>query len=253
MFIQMSELNWIIGSTFLVSLFSFIGIFTLSLREKFLKRIMLLLVALSAGALMGGAFLHMIPEAVSGCATKQLDSLFIYVITGFVVFFVLEKILFWRHCHDVDCDVHTFGYMNLIGDGVHNFIDGLVIAAAFVSSPELGIATTIAIIFHEIPQEFGDFGVLLHSGFEKSRALLLNFATGLTAMFGGFVGFVISSRIESFVPALLPIAAGGFIYISASDLIPEIRKVVDVKKSASTFVVFLFGIVLMWLTKMVFA
>jgi zinc and cadmium transporter len=250
---MMDTLVWILGSTLLVSLFSFAGVVTLSLNDKLLKRISLVLVALSAGALMGGAFLHMIPEAVSGCAAGELDALFTYVIVGFVAFFVLEKVLFWRHCHDVNCEVHTFGYMNLVGDGVHNFIDGLVIAAAFASSPRLGIVTTIAIIFHEIPQEFGDFGVLLHSGFKKSRALLFNFLSGLTAMAGGVVGFFVSSNVEAFVPALLPIAAGGFIYISASDLIPEIRKVTDVKKSASTFVVFLFGILLMWLTKLVFA
>ena len=249
----MDTLFWILGSTFLVSIFSFVGVITLSLNDELLKKTILVLVALSAGALMGGAFLHMIPEAVSGCAAEQLDALFIYVIVGFIVFFVLEKILFWRHCHDVNCEAHTFGYMNLIGDGVHNFIDGLVIAAAFVSSPKLGIVTTIAIIFHEIPQEFGDFGVLLHSGFKKSKALLFNFVTGLTAMLGGIVGFLISTTVEAFVPALLPIAAGGFIYISASDLIPEIRKVVDVKKSTSTFIVFLLGILLMWITKLFFA
>lgn len=245
----MNSLVWIIGSTFLVSLLSFLGILTLSFKEKFLKEITLLLVALSAGALMGGAFFHMIPESIENF---DIDSLFIYVIVGFVIFFLLEKILYWRHCHDVNCDVHTFGYMNIIGDALHNFIDGLVIAAAFISNFEVGVATTIAIIFHEIPQELGDFGVLLHSGFKKSRAFLVNFITALTAVLGGIIGFVISFYVSEFVPTLLPIAAGGFLYISASDLIPEIRKVVDVKKSVSTLLVFLAGILLMILTKMVF-
>ena len=143
--------------------------------------------------------------------------------------------------------------MNIIGDALHNFIDGLVIAAAFISNFEVGIATTIAIIFHEIPQEIGDFGVLLHSGFKKSRAFLVNFITALTAVLGGIIGFVISFYVSEFVPTLLPIAAGGFLYISASDLIPEIRKVVDVKKSVSTLLVFLVGIMLMWITRVVFA
>lgn len=245
----MNSLVWIIGSTFLVSLLSFLGILTLSFKEKFLKEITLLLVALSAGALMGGAFFHMIPESIENF---DIDSLFIYVIVGFVIFFLLEKILYWRHCHDVNCDVHTFGYMNIIGDALHNFIDGLVIAAAFISNFEVGVATTIAIIFHEIPQEIGDFGVLLHSGFKKSTAFLVNFITALTAVLGGIIGFVISFYVSEFVPTLLPIAAGGFLYISASDLIPEIRKVVDVKKSVSTLLVFLAGILLMILTKIVF-
>jgi zinc and cadmium transporter len=249
----MSVLFWIISSTFLVSLIAFVGILTLSLRERLLKRILLLLVALSAGALMGGAFFHLIPESVVVCAVEELDMLFAYVIAGFAIFFLLEKILYWRHCHDPKCDVHTFGYMNLIGDALHNFIDGLVIAAAFVSNIKLGIAATAAIIFHEVPQEIGDFGVLLHSGFKKQKAILMNFISALAAILGGFVGFLISSQVESFVPMLLPIAAGGFIYIASSDLIPELQKVVDAKKSATTFLVFLFGIVLMWLAKMVFA
>lgn len=249
----MSVLIWIIGSTFLISLIAFVGILTLSLRERLLKRIVLLLVALSAGALMGGAFFHLIPEAVIGCAVAELDVLFAYVMAGFTIFFLLEKVLYWRHCHDPKCGVHTFGYMNLIGDALHNFIDGLVIAAAFVSSTSVGIATTIAIAFHEIPQEIGDFGVLLHSGFKKQKAILMNFISALAAILGGFVGFLISSQVESFVHILLPIAAGGFIYIASSDLIPELRKVDDAKKSASTFLVFLFGIALMWVAKAVFA
>ena len=248
----MNELIWIIGSTFCISLFSFIGILSLSLREKFLEKISLLLVALSAGALMGGAFFHMIPEAIQHYGVENIDFLFSYVIVGFVIFFLLEKILHWRHCHDVKCDAHTFGYMNLIGDGIHNFIDGLVVAAAFMSNLEVGIATTIAIIFHEIPQEIGDFGVLLHSGFKKSKAFLFNFISALTAIIGGILGFYISSYTSEFVPALLPIAAGGFLYISSSDLIPEIRKVTDVKKSVSTLLIFLVGILLMVLAKMVF-
>lgn len=249
----MDNLVWIIGSTFFVSLISFVGVIALSLKEKLLHQILLLLVALSAGALMGGAFFHLIPEAISGYELSGIDALFSYVIFGFVLFFLLEKILFWRHCHDVGCKVHTFGHMNLIGDAVHNFIDGLTIAATFVSDVNLGIATTTAIAFHEIPQEIGDFGVLLHSGFKKTKAVLVNFITALSAVAGGIAGFLISSNIGNFVSMLLPIAAGGFMYIAASDLIPEIREIVSPKKSALTFVVFLLGILFMWLAKMVFA
>lgn len=249
----MSELLWIAGSTFLVSFISFVGVLALSLKEKMLNQILLLLVALSAGALIGGAFFHLIPESIAGYGVEEIDTLFAYVIAGFVVFFLLENILYWRHCHDANCGVHTFGYMNLIGDALHNFIDGLVIAASFVFNTQLGIATTAAIAFHEIPQEIGDFGVLLHSGFKKSRAVLVNFITALTAVAGGMAGFLISSSIENFVSILLPLAAGGFMYIASSDLVPELRKIADAKKSVYTFVVFLFGIALMWLTKMFFA
>jgi len=248
----MSALVWILISTSLISLISLIGIFALSLKEKLLDRILMLLVALSAGALMGGAFLHLMPEAVGVCSDAGLDTMFANVIFGFVIFFVMEKILFWRHCHDADCEVHSFGYMNLVGDVVHNFIDGLVLAAAFLSSIQLGMATTLAIAFHEIPQEIGDFGVLLHSGMKKKRAILLNFGTALSAIVGGVVGFFVSSGITNFEQMLLPIAAGGFIYIASSDLIPELRKIDDPKKSVSTFAVFLFGIFLMWIAKAVF-
>jgi zinc and cadmium transporter len=170
-----------------------------------------------------------------------------------VGFYILENVVHWRHCHDADCEAHSFGYMNLIGDAVHNFIDGLVIAAAFISDFRLGVATTLAIISHEIPQEIGDFGVLLHSGFKKTKAILFNFITAFMIVVGGFVGFLVSSSVGSFVQLLLPIAAGGFIYIAASDLIPELRKVVDLRKSVSTFVFFLLGILMMWATKMGFA
>jgi zinc and cadmium transporter len=249
----MDVLFSILSSTFLVSLISFVGVVTLSLNEKLLKQILLLLVALSAGALIGGAFFHLIPEAIIDYSASNIEVLFSYVVAGFVVFFLLEKILFWRHCHDVGCEVHTFGYMNLIGDAVHNFIDGLTIAATFVSDVNLGIATTTAIAFHEIPQEIGDFGVLLHSGFDSKRAVLLNFITALTAILGGVLGFIISSQTKTFVSALLPIAAGGFMYIASSDLVPELREIADTKKSALTFVVFLLGILFMWLAKMFFA
>jgi zinc and cadmium transporter len=249
----MDTLFWIIGSTFLVSLVAFVGVLALSFKKRLLEQAMLLLVALSAGALIGGAFLHLIPEAVTSYPVGKLDVLFSYVIVGFVIFFLLEKLLYWRHCHDIECDLHTFGYMNLIGDALHNFIDGLVIAAAFLSDINLGIATTVAIAFHEIPQEIGDFGVLLHSGMKRNRAILLNFMTALASVVGGIAGFALSSQIGAFVPMLLPIAAGGFIYVASSDLIPELQKIADTKKSATTFFVFIFGIVLMWLAKMVFA
>ncbi len=248
----MNTLIWILASTFLISLVSFIGVLTLALKKKMLEQALMFLVALSAGALIGGAFIHLIPESIGSFTSGELDILFSYVLVGFVIFFLLEKVLYWRHCHNADCHVHTFGYMNLVGDALHNFIDGIVIAVSFISNVNVGIASTIAIAFHEIPQEIGDFGVLLHSGMKRERAIMLNFVAALTAMMGGITGFFISSMIESFIPMLLPIAAGGFIYIASSDLIPELREVADVKKSVLTFLVFILGIAIMWIAKMVF-
>lgn len=250
----MFELAYIILATIIVSLISFVGVITLTLKSSLLNKILLVLIGLSAGALMGGAFLHLLPETIE--SSEKFDvpmlDLFLFVLVGFVLFFIIEKVLHWRHCHKGECDVHTFRYMNLIGDSIHNFIDGLIMAASFVVSIPLGITTTIAISAHEIPQEIGDFGVLIYGGFSKKKALTLNFFVALTAVLGGIIGYFISSRIESTVLYILPFAAGGFIYIAATDLVPEIRKELDMKKYMATLAVFIFGIVIMWLTKIMF-
>jgi len=241
----MNILFLIIGSTFLISLIAFVGMITLFLKERLLSKILLILVAFSAGALMGGAFLHLLPEAVS----KSIDiEIFWWVLVGFIFFFLMEKVLQWHHCHKTR-HPHTFGYMNLIGDAIHNFTDGLIIAASFIVNPSLGIATTIVIAAHEIPQEIGDFGVLIYSGFKKFKALTLNFIAALTVVIGGLTGYFISAYIQQSIFFLLPLAAGGFIYIASSDLIPEIRKEVEAKKSFLIFITFLIGILLMWIAR----
>ena len=246
----MIELLYIIVVTFAIALIAFIGIFTLLLKEKLLNEILLILVSLSAGALMGGAFLHLIPEAVE--KSQGLD-IFLFVLVGFILFFVIEKVLHWRHCHKGKCDVHTFTYMNLVGDTIHNFIDGLILAASFVTSVELGLTTTIAIAAHEIPQEIGDFGVLIYGGFKKKKAIILNFIVALSIVIGGLIGYFISKSVESAVTFLLPFAAGGFIYIAATDLIPEIKKELDFKKYMATLIVFIIGILIMWFIKLYFS
>jgi zinc and cadmium transporter len=239
----METLIWIILATLIVSVISLIGIFTLSLKDKYLQKILLLLVSLSAGALMGGAFFHLIPEALEKSpATTVLGS----VLAGFVLFLIIEKVLHWRHCHKDHCPIHTFAYMNLFGDAVHNFIDGLIIAASFLIDIKLGITTTFAVALHEIPQEIGDFGVLRHAGFSKLKALAYNLLTALTAVLGGILGYFLQSSTELVTLFLLPFAAGGFLYISASDLIPEIRKELNAKKSLLNLVVFLVGILIMY-------
>jgi len=242
---------YIIIATFLIALCAFIGIFTLALKERILNKILLSLVSLSAGALMGGALLHLIPEAVEKAEGTNID-IFIVVLVGFILFFVIEKVLHWRHCHKGKCDVHTFSYMNLIGDSIHNFIDGLIISASFISSISLGFSTFVAIAAHEIPQEIGDFGVLIYGGFEKKKAIILNFVVALTVVLGGIVGYFISKSVDSAVVFLLPFAAGGFIYIAATDLIPEIKKELNMKKYMATLFVFICGILIMWLTKIMF-
>lgn len=238
-----STLLWIILSTFLVSLISFIGVLTLSIKQKILNKILLHLVSLSAGALMGGAFLHLLPESIE--ESKNLN-VFLYVLVGFIIFFLIEKLLHWRHCHKQNCSIHTFAYMNLVGDCIHNIIDGLIIAAGFITNIQLGIVTTLAVAMHEIPQEIGDFGVLVYGGFKKTKAVFLNFVCALTAILGGILGYLLSGNIASSSMFLLPFAAGGFIYIAASDLIPEIKKEINVKSWTITFLVFLLGILIMY-------
>ena len=242
-------LLYILVSTFAISLGALVGIFTLVLNQEKLSKILLFLVSLSTGTLMGGAFLHLLPEAAEKLAPNKLYAL---VLSAFVLFFLVEKVFQWRHCHKMkSCDVHTFGYMNLFGDAVHNFIDGLIIAATFLTSPSLGMITTLAIALHEIPQEIGDFGVLLYAGFNKKKALIANFFVALTVVLGGIAGYFLSFVLRNFIPYLLPFAAGGFIYIAASDLMPEIRKETNLQKSVISFGVFLLGIMLMFLVKLI--
>jgi len=241
-------LLWILLSTSIIGILSLVGVFTLALKEQVLQKILLFLVALSTGALMGGAFLHLLPEAI-----KEGDSanVFLWTLVAFVVFFLIEKLLHWRHCHKGHCEIHTFGHMNLFGDAVHNFIDGMIIAATFVVSIPLGVTTVLAIALHEIPQEIGDLGVLLYAGFAKKKALILNFVVAMIAVLGAVFGYFLSTYTENSIKFLLPFAAGGFIYIAASDLLPEIRKETSIKKSLFSFGMFILGILIMYGVKFI--
>lgn len=238
----------ILTSTFIVSLISLIGILTLAIKEHLLQKILFGLIGFSAGALLGGAFLHLLPEAL---AESGSTNVFYFLILGIVLFFSMERYLFWRHCHEKGkCDIHAFTYLNLIGDGFHNFMDGMVIAASFMVSQKLGVVTTLAIILHEIPQELGDFGVLVYGGFSKKKALVFNFLSALMAMVGAVCGFFMANFASGFSHFILPLTAGGFIYIATSDLIPEIHKERDLKRSTLAFVAFLLGILFMSLAKL---
>lgn len=237
----MSTLMLIILATLINGLVAFVGAFSLFLKEKFLNKILLILVAFSAGALLAGGLLHLLAESIELMA---VDTAFLVMLFGFSLFFIIERFLHWHHCHEGKCDVHSFTYMILLGDGVHNFIDGLIIAASFLISVPFGVITTLLIIGHEIPQELGDFGVLVHGGFDKKKALLFNFGSQLTCVIGGIIGFFMSG-LGGVTTLLLPFAAGGFFYIAASDLIPELHKETDIKKSVLYFFFFLIGITFM--------
>jgi len=233
------------ASVIIVSLISFIGIFSLSLREEVLRKYIFLFISIAVGALLGDAFIHLIPEALKTSMNGVLTS--VLVITGILFFFVLEKFLHWHH-HGEDKDdnyIHPVGKLVLFSDGVHNFMDGLIIAASFLVSIPVGIATTLAVILHEIPQEVGDFSVLLHSGYTKRRALWLNFLSALTAILGAIVLFVVGETAEIASLWFLPIAAGGFIYIAVADLIPELHKTKEARHSIMQIVAVIAGVIAM--------
>jgi zinc and cadmium transporter len=241
-------LIWIATTTLLISIVAFIGALALFLKEKTLNKILLILVALSAGALIGGAFLHLIPEAIHEIGVDETSILttFSYTLFGFCTFFILEQVISWHHHHATSHPkVMPFSYLILVSDGLHNFIDGLVIAASFMVNFHIGITTALAIALHEIPQEIGDFGILVYGGFDKIKALYLNYISAITVVIGGIVGFLLHSWIGQSTALLLPFAAGNFIYIACTDLIPEIRFKQSIVKSLIRFVVFLAGVGLM--------
>ncbi|MEK6909187.1 MAG: ZIP family metal transporter [Nanoarchaeota archaeon] len=232
-------------SVLVVSVISLIGVLTLSIKIKRLHKILLYLVSFAAGALLGDVFLHLIPELIEENNFTLTTSLF--TLGGILLFFIIEKIVHWQHCHIPQNGGHShpFAITNLVGDGVHNFIDGLIIGASYLASIPVGIATTIAVIFHEIPQEIGDFGVLLHAGFSKKKALLFNFFSAIAAIIGGLVAVLASGIAPSIANYLIPIAIGGFIYIAGSDLIPELHKNFETKKSIIQIIAFIAGIAVM--------
>jgi len=249
----MGVLFYILISTFLISLISFVGALTLFLKEKILNKILLLLVAFSAGTLIGAAFLHLIPEVVNkvGIEENSLLKIFLYIIFGFCVFFILEQFLRWHHHHSTKHpEIMPFSYLILISDGLHNFIDGLIIAGSFIVSFPMGLVTSLAVAWHEIPQEIGDFAVLIYGGIKKIRALFLNFFSATVAILGGMIGFFLFRKMGEGILFLLPFTAGSFIYIAASDLIPQIKEEWDIKRSVIHFLVFLTGISLMLLMKL---
>ncbi|MEM3113438.1 MAG: ZIP family metal transporter [Candidatus Pacearchaeota archaeon] len=234
-----------IASVIIVSALAFFGAITLSLKEKTLKRILIYFIAFSAGALLGDVFIHLLPEVVEENGFTLMIS--IYLILGIGFSFVIEKFIHWRHCHHPTTKQHPhpLSTMNLVGEGVHNFIDGIIIGTSYLISIPVGIATTLAVIFHEIPQEISDFGVLVYGGFTKSKALIMNFLIALTSVLGAVIALLLGTQSEKFLIFLVPFAAGNFIYIAAADLIPELHKNSMLKESLMQLFLFVFGVLVM--------
>lgn len=238
---MISVLNWIILATILNGLLAFVGAALFYIDEKRINKFLILFVSFETGALIGGAFFHFIPEALEKISLTKTVYL---TISGFIIFLFLEKLLHWHHCHKEKCHEHPFTYLLLYGDAIHNFIDGLLIAGSFIISIPVGIITTILIIAHELPQEISDFGVLIYGGFTKKKALIYNFISQLTALAGGILGYLFLS-IKDQAIFLLPISAGGFLYIAISDLIPEIFKEKELKKIIINLIFIILGILLL--------
>lgn len=242
---------WIysLASVIIVSLISLIGVLTLAFNINKLRNVLLFMVSFSAGALFGGAFLHLMPEAVEKFGFGVNISL--SFLAGILAFFVMEKFIHWRHCHIPTSKKHPhhLAFMNLIGDAFHNLIDGMIIGGSYLAGIQVGIATTVAVMLHEIPQEIGDFGVLLYAGFSKMKALLFNFLSAMVAVLGVILSLVIGSAIDNYTMFLLPFTAGGFVYIAGSDLIPELKKECSANVSILQLISLVLGIAVMLLMR----
>jgi len=228
-----------------ISLISLVGVLTLLLRPDTLRRGLLVLISFAAGALLGDAFLHLIPEIAE--SKEGFDSVASFsLLAGVVSFFILEKVLHWHHSHVPSEEVlHPVAITNLLGDGLHNFLDGAIVAGAFLVSPKLGIATAIAVALHEIPQELGDFGILVHAGMRPSRALGFNLLSSLAAILGAVVTLYLAGAIDGVERVLVPLTAGGFVYIASTDLIPELHKEPEAGKSVVQLACLLGGVAVM--------
>jgi zinc and cadmium transporter len=252
----MNEMIWFaLGSVLLASILSLIGVITLFVRSSALQRWLIYIVSFGAGALFGDAFLHLLPEAVEELGEFTL-AISVPVLLGIILSFIIEKFVHWHHCHHLNHAGHkhhldhkqkgnTLAAMNLFGDAVHNLIDGLIIGASYIVSIPVGIATTIAVLLHELPQELGDFGILLHSGLSKARALFYNFLVSTTAILGVIIAFILNVYMEGLTQFLLPLSAGVFIYIAGSDLIPELHHEIKLERSVMQLAMFVLGIMVM--------
>ena len=242
----MTEWAYSLGSAFIVSLISLIGILTLMVSVEKLERVIPLLISLAVGALFGDALVHLLPEAFEASTSAPLTSL--YVIIGIMVFFLLERYLHWHHEHHALSlnPVHPVAYINLVSDGVHNFLDGVIIGVAYLVSIPIGIATTVAVALHEIPQEQGDFAILVNAGFTPRRALAMNFMSAGLAFIGVVISMIVGPSVADYTVVMVPLTAGGFIYIAGSDLIPELHRETHASSSVAQFTMVVAAIGMMY-------
>ncbi len=228
------------------SLIAAVAVFSgvlLAWKPHITDRILPGLVGLAAGTMLGSSFLHILPESFEFISPESSLAI---TLASFTFFFLVEKLFHWHHCHELDCENEhhqpSMGYINLIGDSFHNFLDGMILAAAFMINPWLGITTSFVIALHELPQELGDFGVLLRSGFSRRKALLSNFVIALSIIAGGSFAYFFQLQTLTLTKFLLPIAAGNFIYLAASDLVPIMKDDSHRSRSLLVFALFLIGI-----------
>jgi len=247
-------LAWIMGATVAGGVLSVIAAAALALSAR--VSWVPVLISYAVGTLLGAVFLDLLPQAFE--RADSLESMALTILAGILLFFVLEKLVLWRHCHVEQCEAHDppvaahhdhgrSGMMIMIGDTFHNFVDGILIAAAFLASPELGIVTAVAIIAHEIPQEVGDFLILLHSGYDKSRALLLNVASSAAMVLGGALGYFGLQEMQHWIPPLLGLAAASMLYVSVADLIPGLHKRPELQATLQQVVLIALGVATIWL------
>lgn len=218
--------KWVysLASVGIVSVVSLAGLFTIAVNEARLKKALVFFVSFAVGGLFGDVFIHILPDIFEHAPSRLFVSF--GILAGILLFFILEKFIYWRHCHSGVCDAHDrpWAALNLVGDGLHNLVDGVMIAASYSVDPRIGLTTTLAVVLHEIPQEIGDYAILLSCGLSRARALLFNFLCALLSVVGALLALFLGERIHGFSSWVLPVTAGGFIYIAGSDLIPELHK-----------------------------
>lgn len=234
-----------LASVFLVSIISLAGVLTLAFSESRMNKLLTFFVSFAVGALFGDVFIHILPEAFQKADTSLTISF--GIIGGILIFFILEKFIYWRHCHSGVCLLHNHPvvWLNLVGDAVHNFIDGIIIGASYSVNIGIGMATTLAVILHEIPQEIGDFAILVNGGFSRARAMAANFLCSLVSVAGAVAALLAGSNIQHFSDYALPLTAGGFIYLAGSDLIPELHREVRFSRSVLQLLSIILGVLIM--------
>ena len=271
----MIKLDPLIGflMIFFIGCLSLVGLFMISIREKTLDNVLFILVAFATGTIFATALFDLIPESLhhleeinAGGAGLDQSLMFIFIIIGFVMFFILERFIYWFHghahekeeklvCYDKMTEgnnisiieepkIKNFALLNLIGDGLHNFLDGIIIMIGFISGIGNGVIITLAVAFHEFPQEIGDFGILVYGGFSKKKALFFNFLSAMVALLGGLFAFILSDNFESFNFFFLAFSGGGFLYLAGTELMPELLKEKNLKKSIIQALIFIGGLIL---------